>query len=61
MTLSPIGVFKADRIISAKQIGDGIPVPDASGAVARLMSELSASDFPESEATLRADGVIVLN
>ena len=59
VTLAPDGAFEAGRIIAARQVGDGIPEPDPSGEVIRLMRELSADDFPDSEATVEADGRIV--
>ena len=59
VTLSPEGAFEAGRILAARQVGEGIPEPDPSGEVIGLMRALSATDFPESEATVEADGRIV--
>ena len=59
VTLAPDGTFEDGRILAARQVGDGIPEPDPSGEVIRLMRELSADDFPASEATVEADGRIV--
>ncbi len=59
VTVGPDGAFEAGRIIAARQVGEGIPEADPSGAVIRLMRELSADDFPDSEATVEADGRIV--
>lgn len=58
VTLGRDGAFLDGRILSAKQIGEGVPVPDEAGRAARLMSDLSATDFPESEATVFGDGRI---
>ncbi|MEL6615523.1 MAG: CapA family protein [Bacteroidota bacterium] len=58
VTLARDGALLDGRVLSAKQIGEGIPVPDDAGRAARLMSDLSATDFPESEATVFADGRI---
>ncbi|MCA0269405.1 MAG: CapA family protein [Bacteroidetes bacterium] len=58
--LAPDGAFVSGRILSAKQIGDGIPVMDERGAAARLMARLSAQDFADSEATMDEDGTIRL-
>ena len=60
VTLDGDGRFVEGRILSAKQIGEGVPIPDPDGRAARLVSELSAADFPESEATVLVDGTIQL-
>lgn len=59
VTVGPDGAFEAGRILAARQVGEGIPEADPSGEVIRLMRELSATDFPDSEATVEADGRIV--
>ncbi len=58
--VAPDGAFVAGRILSARQIGEGIPQPDDSGEAAALMAEPSAEDFPESEAVVQRDGTILL-
>ena len=60
VTLNPDGSFASGQILSAKQVGEGIPVQDPAGRAAALMSRLSAQDFPESEATVSASGEIRL-
>ena len=60
VTLAADGSFQSGSILSAKLVGEGVPVPDPSGAAARLMADLSASDFPESQAVMQADGTIVM-
>lgn len=60
VTLAPDGAFLEGRILSAKQIGDGVPVMDEAHGAARLMARLSAQDFPDSEATMDEDGTIRL-
>ena len=60
VTLNADGSFAGGRILSARQVGEGVPEMDASGAAALMVSELSALDFPESEATVLADGTIRL-
>lgn len=60
VTLAPDGRFVAGRVLSARQHGEGVPRPDADGEAARLMAQLSEQDFPESEATMRPDGTILL-
>ena len=60
VTLARDGAFVAGRILSARQVGEGIPEPDPTGAAALLMASLSAEDFPESEAVVRPDGTILL-
>ena len=52
------GAFEAGRILSARQVGEGVPEPDPSGEVARTMADLSREDFPQSEAVVEADGRI---
>ena len=59
VTLGPDGAFASGRILSARQVGEGIPEADPSGEVVALMRSLSADDFPGSEATVEADGRIV--
>ena len=59
-TLNPDGSLHGGRIVSAKQVGEGLPVMDATGEAADLMRRLSALDFPDSEATIDADGTLRL-
>lgn len=54
------GSFVTGKIISARQVGDGIPEPDPTGRVAALMKELSEDDFPSSEAVIYETGTIGL-
>ena len=58
--VGPDGAFEAGRILAARQVGEGIPEADPSGEVIRFMRDLSTEDFPASEATVEADGRIVL-
>ena len=58
VTLDSEGAFVSGSVLSAKQVGEGVPVMDENGRAAALMAELSASDFPESEAVVLADGTI---
>lgn len=57
--LAPDGAFEAGRILAARQVGEGVPEADPGGAVTAFMRRLSEEDFPESEATMEADGHIV--
>lgn len=59
-TLEPDGALREGRIIAAKQVGEGVPVPDPRGGAIALMRRLSTADFPDSEATIDEDGRIRL-
>jgi hypothetical protein len=49
------------RIISARQAGLGSPRLDPNSRAARLMADLTRTDFPESGLTFSADGTITWN
>ncbi|MBN1633762.1 MAG: CapA family protein [Ignavibacteria bacterium] len=53
------GEFLKGKIISAKQIKGGIPVPDKKNSAAILMRNLSLKDFPENEIEITEEGKIV--
>lgn len=52
------GDFLSGRIISAKQIGAGIPELDADQTVAKKIKELTEADFPESKISIDQQGNI---
>jgi hypothetical protein len=47
------------RVVSARQQGLGSPRLDPGGRAARLIDELSRSDFPEADVGLDAEGVLI--
>lgn len=53
------GRFLGGRILSARQVGRGVPEPDPTRAAALLMRRLSREDFPDSEAEILPDGSIL--
>lgn len=54
------GHFLGGRILSARQVGSGVPEPDPGRGAALLMGRLSREDFPDSEADVLPDGAIRL-
>ena len=58
-TLDEEGRFVQGRILSTRQIGEGIPVPDPSRAVISLVKRLSRDDFEWSGAYVLSDGRLV--
>lgn len=52
------GVFLKGKIIAAKQIGAGTPVPDPSLKVVELIRQLSQEDLPENEIYIEESGNI---
>jgi len=52
------GKFLKGQIIATKQIGEGVPVLDASGEVIEKVRDLTAVDFPESQLRISNDGMI---
>lgn len=52
------GKFLKGEIISIKQVGEGIPVPDEDRKALKLIKELTETDFPESKITIDDKGII---
>lgn len=52
------GRFLKGEIVPVKQVGEGGPVPDESGAVINVVQRLTAEDFPESGLSITDEGVI---
>jgi poly-gamma-glutamate capsule biosynthesis protein CapA/YwtB (metallophosphatase superfamily) len=52
------GNFIEGQIISAIQIGNGVPVPDEEHRAARLIKQLTEEDFPESKIKIDEEGNI---
>lgn len=59
VTVNLDGSFKEAQIISAKQTGRGIPVPDEEGKVLKEIISLTKGDFPESQLMISEDGKVV--
>lgn len=58
INLDAEGRFLGGKIHSAKQVGRGIPVLDASGEAARKVAALSKANFPATAPHIDADGTI---
>lgn len=58
ITLAADGRFKTGRIVSARLVGAGQPVPDSSGAAAQLVAELSRSDLGGRGVRVGPDGTL---
>ena len=58
VTLGADGRFKAGRIVSARLVGAGQPVPDSSGAAAQLVAQLSRSDLGGRGVRVGPDGTL---
>ena len=58
VTLDVEGRWTEGQILSARQSGDGGPVPDPTGTAAALMAKLSAQDFGPTAPRFAADGRI---
>ncbi len=58
IVVSNRGEFLTGRIISARQVGWGIPEIDPENAAARLIEELSKKDLPESVISIDESGII---
>jgi len=52
------GEFINGKLIAAKQIGRGTPIPDPNGKVITLIKKLSEEDLPESEISIDESGNI---
>ena len=52
------GEFIEGKIIAAKQIGAGTPIPDPNGKAIKLIKKLSEEDLPESEISVDESGNI---
>ncbi|MCP3104942.1 CapA family protein [Myxococcus sp. K15C18031901] len=52
------GAFTTGRVLATKQVGQGIAQPDPSGAVIKLLRDLTADDFPDSGARISEDGTL---
>ncbi|MBM4378211.1 MAG: CapA family protein [Deltaproteobacteria bacterium] len=59
LELAEDGTFLRGRILPARQVGEGEPQPDPSGAVIPLVQRLSREDFPATAPLIRDDGVIL--
>ena len=57
--IGPDGKFLSGRIISAKQVGAGIPVPDPEQQSLNKIKELTKKDFPEVELSFDESGEIL--
>jgi poly-gamma-glutamate capsule biosynthesis protein CapA/YwtB (metallophosphatase superfamily) len=58
VTLSADGRFKAGRIVAVRLVGAGQPVPDPSGAAARLVGQLSRADLGGRGVRVAPDGTL---
>lgn len=58
VTLSADGRFKAGRIVAVRLVGAGQPVPDPSGAAARLIGQLSRADLGGRGVRVAPDGTL---
>lgn len=58
--LSPKGDFIDGQIIPVKQVGEGGPLPDSSGAVIQEIISLTKEDIPECTLHISTDGKISL-
>lgn len=52
------GRFTTGRVFPTKQVDQGIAIPDERGAVLKLLRDLTATDFPDSGASILEDGTI---
>ena len=52
------GSFARGRILSTRQEGRGVPVPDHESRAANLVRQLSKEDFPHTNVQVREDGAI---
>jgi hypothetical protein len=59
LELAEDGTFLRGRIISARQVGEGEPQPDPTGAVIPLVQRLSREDFPASAPLIQDDGEVL--
>ena len=55
-TLDAAGRFVEGRLISTKQLGLGVPVPDDAAQGMKLVRSLGAADFPSSAVVVEPDG-----
>jgi len=55
-TLDHEGKLVSGKIIPVRQVGEGVPEPDDSGAAIDLVRSLSQEDFPGSAPTIAQDG-----
>ena len=60
ITLTPDGKFVTGKIVPAKQIGRGGPVPDETGTAIKKLRQLSVADFGTSAPKIADDGTIQL-
>lgn len=58
VSLGEKGQFVSGRILSTKQVGQGVPKLDESGAGAQAMRTLSALDFPDTSPRIGLDGTL---
>lgn len=58
ININASGEFIKGKIIAAKQIGAGTPIPDPNGKVIKLIKKLSEEDLPESEISVDESGNI---
>jgi capsule synthesis protein PGA_cap len=58
VTLAADGRFRSGRIVSARLVGAGQPVPDPSGAAARLVGQLSRADLGARGVRIGPGGII---
>ena len=50
------GRFLGGRLLSTRQLGEGMPVPDRRGAAVRLVRRLSREDFPDTHPLILPGG-----
>lgn len=58
VTLQKDGGFVNGRILGTRQLGQGVPAPDAENAAADLLRVLSEQDFPGSNVRIAQDGTL---
>jgi hypothetical protein len=58
VTLDAQGRFAGGRLFPTRQVGQGVPEPDPSGAVLGYVRRLSAEDFPHTGVQVAQDGTL---
>ncbi len=59
INIHPNGEFMFGKLIAAKQMGRGTPLPDPKNKVITLIKKLSEEDLPESEISIDESGNII--
>jgi hypothetical protein len=60
LMLDKEGRFLGGKVVSTKQLGEGIPVLDEEKQALKELQELSKSDFPESPLVITDEGELYL-